>query len=259
MRDKLEVYYNKFNEDKRLGRRHGQVEYITAMKYIHTELENYPNAKIADIGAGTGRYSIPLFEEGYDVTAVEPFKCNLNVLSSKNPNVKAMIGNALDLKKLPDSTFDVVIFFGPMYHLGSFEEKVKALNEAKRICKNNGVIFVAYVMNEYGVISYAFNENQIDFCQENGMLDDNFHCVYTDKDLYSFVRLEDVDEINKACGLERIKIISADGPANYMRKTLNGLNPEQFDKFVEYHLKTCERPDLMGAGAHTIDILKVKK
>lgn len=31
----LEKYYNKFCEDKRLLRRHGQVEYITSMKYIH--------------------------------------------------------------------------------------------------------------------------------------------------------------------------------------------------------------------------------
>ena len=35
----LEQHYNKFNEDKRLTRKHGQVEYITSMKYIH-ELMN---------------------------------------------------------------------------------------------------------------------------------------------------------------------------------------------------------------------------
>jgi hypothetical protein len=35
----LEIYYNKFNEDKRLNSRHGQVEYITSMKYIHIYLD----------------------------------------------------------------------------------------------------------------------------------------------------------------------------------------------------------------------------
>ena len=29
----LEQHYNKFNEEKRLDSRHGQVEYITSMKY----------------------------------------------------------------------------------------------------------------------------------------------------------------------------------------------------------------------------------
>ena len=35
----LEKYYNKFNEDKRLTRRHGNVEFITSMKYIQKYLE----------------------------------------------------------------------------------------------------------------------------------------------------------------------------------------------------------------------------
>ena len=49
----LEQYYNKFNEEKRLSSRHGQVEYITTMKYIHKYLEDMPQAAILDIGAGT--------------------------------------------------------------------------------------------------------------------------------------------------------------------------------------------------------------
>ena len=76
----LTEYYNKFNEDKRLNSRHGQVEYVTSMKYIHICLDEIRETsgkeksqiRILDVGAGTGRYSIALAEEGYDVTAVEP-------------------------------------------------------------------------------------------------------------------------------------------------------------------------------------------
>ena len=35
----LEKHYNKFNEEKRLGRRHGQVEYRITMEYIHRYLK----------------------------------------------------------------------------------------------------------------------------------------------------------------------------------------------------------------------------
>ncbi len=78
----LEAHYNKFNEDKRLQRRHGQVEYITSMKYIHDCLAPMDRPKILDIGAGTGRYSVALAGEGYDVTAVELVRYNLGVLKT---------------------------------------------------------------------------------------------------------------------------------------------------------------------------------
>ena len=57
MMTELEKYYNKFNEEKRLGSRHGQVEFTTSMKYIHEYLPEDKSAKILDVGAGTGRYS----------------------------------------------------------------------------------------------------------------------------------------------------------------------------------------------------------
>ena len=254
-REKLEIYYNKFNEDKRLTRKHGKVEFITSMKYIHTILKGYSNPKILDIGAGTGKYSIALADEGFDVTAVELLKCNLNVLKEKSNKVKAHIGNALNLSKFPNESFDVTLLFGPMYHLGTKEEKIKALNEAKRVTKTGGTILVAYVMNEYGVLTYAFKEHNAIECINDGRLNEQFHCTYTEKDLYSFVRIEDIDEINNACGLTRRQIISADGPANYIRQTLNQMTDEEFNLFIDYHLSICERLDLIGASAHTVDIL----
>ena len=84
----------------------------------------------------------------------------------------------------------------------------------------------------------------------------NFMLFPQPEDLYDYVRIEDIDEVRKGAGLERIKLISADGPANYMRPILNAMTPETFETFMKYHLSTCERPELLGAGAHTLDILR---
>ena len=81
--ENLIKYYNKFNEDKRLSRRHGIVEFKTAIKYIEYYLSKMKNPKILDVGAGTGKYSIYLYEKGYDVTAVELIKHNLKTLKMK--------------------------------------------------------------------------------------------------------------------------------------------------------------------------------
>lgn len=257
MSKELEIYYNKFCEDKRLTRKHGNVEFVTSMQYIHKYLEQLPkDAKILDVGAGTGRYSIALVEEGYDVTAVELVKYNLGILKQKSDKVKAYQGTALKLKRFEADTFDMTLVFGPMYHLYTFEDKVKALTEAKRVTKPGGIILVAYCMNEYSIITHGFKDNYIKESLEKGKVDANFHVVAEKEDLYDYVRLEDIARFNEVAGLKRIQIISADGPANYLRQTLNAMDDETYELFIQYHLSTCERPDLMGASAHTLDILR---
>ena len=255
----LEQYYNKFNEEKRLNSRHGQIEFITSMKYIHeylpTDREN-ADIKILDIGAGTGRYSVALAEEGYDVTAVELVKYNLGILKKKNSSVKAMQGNALKLSKLKDETFDVTLLFGPMYHLFGFDNKKKALEEAKRVTKKGGVILVAYCMNEYSVITYAFKEKHLKECIRDKRFTETFRTISDEKDLYDYMRVEEITELVEKTGLDRIKIITPDGPANYLSQVLNQMDEEEFEFFIKYHLATCERQDLIGAAAHTLDILR---
>jgi len=246
-------YYNKFNEDKRLNTRHGKVEFITSIKYIEKYLKS--DSKIIDIGAGTGKYSIYLSNKGYDVTAVELVKHNLRMIE-KNCSVKAYLGNALDLSKFEDNSFDITILFGPMYHLISKNEKIKALEEAKRITKKNGYIFIQYCMNDYAVIMHGFIDNNILESKNKNKIDNNYHVISDKKDLYSYVRLEEIDELNKIVGLKRIKIINTDGPANYIRTSLNKLSEEEFKLFIDYNLKICERKELLGSGYHITDIVK---
>lgn len=247
-KNKLSDYYNKFNEDKRLDHRHGQVEFITSMKYIHEYLS--ANDKIVDIGAGAGRYSITLKNEGYDVTAVELVKPNIGKIKMNDPSLKVIEANATDLSMFHDNEFDICIMFGPMYHLYSYEDKLKALNEAKRITSK--YIFVTYIMNEYAVIEYAFKDNN--YLNIKDKLDANYHI--NDKDgLFFHVRIDDIDKLNSDANLKLIKRFASDGPSDYMRSYINNMDEETFNGFIDYHLKTCERKELLGASSHVVDIL----
>ncbi|NLK45977.1 MAG: class I SAM-dependent methyltransferase [Treponema sp.] len=264
----LEKHYQQHKEERRLKTRHGIVEFTVSMKYIHQYMPDHirngnelarKNYKILDIGAGTGKYSIELCNEGFDVTAVELVKRNLEILRSKHKPVKTWQGNALNLDFLKDNTFDLTLLFGPLYHLHKSEEKIQALNEAKRVTKNGGVIFVAYLMNEYSLFSYCFRENRIANLLKSGAVTKDFCVAAKNDELYDYVRLEDIDKLNQKSGLERLTIFSPDGMSDYMRKELNAMNEETFALFIDYQLKAAERKDLIGAGSHTVDVLRVIK
>ncbi|MBQ9621827.1 MAG: methyltransferase domain-containing protein [Treponema sp.] len=259
----LEKYYNKFKEDHRLTTRHGIVEFTVSMKHIHDCIElvragrENSSVKLLDVGAGTGRYSVALAREGFDVTAVELVAHNLEILRGKHENVKSWQGDARDLHFLPDETFDVTLLFGPMYHLHSDEERGAALSEAKRVTKKGGFILVAYLMNEYAVLSYCFREGKINEVLAKGTLTADFHTITNiNDDLYSYTRLEDMSRLNEKAGLERVKIFAPDGASDYMRRELNALDEESFAHFIEYQMAVSERPDLLGASSHTVDVLR---
>ena len=265
----LEKYYNKFKEDHRLTTRHGIVEFTVSMKHIHdcieavrrnfSQCEQVPNSeiKILDVGAGTGRYSVALSREGFDVTAVELVAHNLEILRGKHENVKSWQGDARDLRFLADETFDITLLFGPMYHLHTDDDRLAALNEAKRVTKKGGFILVAYLMNEYAVLSYCFREGKIKEVLEKGSLTQDFHTITNaDDDLYSYTRLEDMARLNEKAGLARTKIFAPDGAADYMRRELNALSEEDFQHFIKYQMAVAERADLLGASSHTVDVLR---
>ena len=255
----LEEYYNAYDEEGRLLSRHGKVEYLTTMKYIEECLEGVSNPDIIEIGAGTGRYSVTLAKRGLRVTAVELVEHNLEILRSKldgTEPITVMPGNALDLSTFPDNSFDLTMLLGPMYHLYTKEEKLRALSEAVRVTKSRGFILVAYCMNEPTVIQYVFGMNHLHEVMDLNMLTTDWHCISEPKDVFELVRTEDIAELNAAVPVKRIKLVATDGATNYKREYIDAMDDETFGKWIDYHFAICERQDLIGASHHTLDILQ---
>ena len=250
----IERHYNKHPEDLRLLRRHGIVEFETTMHHLHRFLR--PGFRLLDIGAGTGRYTSALMAEGYEVKAVELVRRNIDVFLKREPTADVVQGDARHMPFLPSASADVTLLLGPLYHLIGDDEKLQALTEAKRVTKPGGLIFVAYLMNEYSILSYCFDEDRIGGLMERGAVDGDFHIQADADELYDYVRLEDIDRLDKLAGLERVTIFSPDGPADYMRTRLNQMSDETFARFLEYQKSVSERADLMGAGSHVVDVVK---
>ena len=257
----LENYYANYDEEGRLTSKHGQVEYRTTMKYIH-EMIGKGKKKILEVGAGTGRYSIALAKEGFEVDALEYTEHNLAIMEEKIvedsiSNIRTHHGTALDLSRFADESFDLTLVLGPMYHLYTKEDKHKAMAEAIRVTKRGGHIFVAYCMNEATMLQFVFGKRNLRYCIENHMLTEDFNCISEEKNLFELVRIEAINAINaKFSNVERVKIVASDGATNYMRECIDSMDDETFEMWMKYHFTICERTDLIGATHHSLDILK---
>ena len=255
----LEDYYNNYDEEGRLLSRHGQVEYLTTMRYVRECLSGVDKPNILEVGAGTGRYSVTLAKQGYRVTAVELVEHNLEKLRAKldgTEPITAMQGNALDLSELPDGAFDLTLLLGPMYHLYTREDKLRALSEAVRVTKPGGRILVSYCMNEPTVVMYVFGMNKLREVMDLNMLTPDWHCISEPKDLFELVRVEDIDSLDAEFPVERIKLVATDGATNYTRELIDAMDDGTFAAWLDFHFAVCERQDLIGASHHTLDVLR---
>lgn len=255
-KDLVIKFYNSIDEESRLGSKTGQVEYITTMKYIHQYLKR--GMKILDIGAGIGRYSIALAREGYNVEAIELVPHNIEVFKSKlekEDSITVRQGDAINLSMYHDNLFDITLCLGPMYHLFDDIKKGKAMEEAIRVTKRGGIIFIAYCMNEATILQYCFKRGSIMQDKEKGLLSEKFHWTSNENDAFSLMRIDEILTFTENYDVTRLNIVATDGAARYMEETVDSMDDEIFQLYLKYHLSTCERKDLIGASNHTLDIL----
>lgn len=254
----IEFYENKCDEDARLTSRHGSVEYLTTMRYIEKYLTD--NAQIIEIGAGTGRYSHALAHRGYKVDAVELLDHNIEVFKSHitpGEPVTVTRGNALDLSDFPDETYDLTLLLGPMYHLYTVEDQKKALSEAIRVTKKGGIVFAAYCNNDATIIEFCFGKGKILGEHYQEMIDPvTFKASSTPAELFQLYRKEDVDALMTAFPASRLHYVGTDMATHFMPDTVDAMSDELFEIYLRYHFFICERPDMVGATHHMLDIFR---
>lgn len=254
----LQNFYEGYDEHKRFQSRHGQVEFLTTVKYVEDCL--FPGARILEIGAGSGRYSHHFAMKGYDVDAVELLDVNLQKIRSgiqAGEPLTVYKGNALDLSFLKSESYDIVLLLGPLYHLYREDDKLRALNEALRVLKKGGILMNAYCMADAAILMAGFRKGHTKYLIENNMLDPvTFETRSEPKDVFELVTVMDIDRLNAHLPARRIKLVGTDMSAEFMEDVIDNMSDEEFVLYMNYHFTVCERPDLIGAGNHTLDILK---
>lgn len=253
--DYIKEFYSNYDENGRLTDKKHLPEFLITMNYIDKYL--FPNTKILEIGAGTGRYSIALAEKGYDVTAVELVPYNIEIMKTKvnnNQRITIYEGNACNLNFLQDDSFDIVLLLGPMYHLFSDKDKNSAISEALRVVKKKGVVFSSYCNSDTTVIN-AFEKRKFIEYYEKGMIDKSFHTFSNPSDVFELYRKEDIDRLMQSFNIKRLHYVAVD-LITYMINSINDFTDEEFSMYMKYLLSICERPDMAGLSFHMLDIFR---
>ena len=254
----LTEYYGSYDENGRLCSRHGSVEYLTTMRYVERYLK--PGMRVLEIGAATGRYSHTLARQGFRVDAVELVQHNIDIFmrnTQPGEHIRIFQGNAKHLDMLEDETYDVTLLLGPMYHLFTVPEQLEALSEAIRVTKKGGVIFAAYCGNDATMVQYCFGRGMIKEQRYRDLVDPvTFKASSDPAELFQLYRKEDIDKLMGGFPVTRLHYVGTDMATNYMRQTIDQMDDELFDLYLQYHFAICERADLVGASHHILDVFR---
>lgn len=249
-------YSDKCDEDLRLTSKHGSIEFITTTKYINELLKK--GDRILEIGAGTGKYSLYYAEKGFKVNAIEFVNNNLNVLKGKiteDMDIVAEQGDALDLSRFDDNTYDVTLVLGPLYHLYDKKDIDKAISEAIRVTKKDGIIAIAYLTSDSIMVNWGLMGNHLIDGYPNDY-DDNFKMINYPGGIFAAFYINEFKDIMSNYNVEYMKNIATDGLAHHLKEKIDSLTDEEFDIWLKYHLSTCEREDLQGYSNHMLYICK---
>ncbi len=253
----VENYYKAYDEDSRLQRScHGRLEYATTMHYIHKYAKE--GAKILEVGAGTGRYSVALAKEGFDVTAVELTSANLEVLKKNGEGVKtlkALKGDATNLKDIEDGTFDVTVVLGPFYHLYERKDLDKAIKEALRVTKKDGIVMFAYI-SVYAIMYMNYFQGNWAFGEEENFTKD-YKVKHYKEQVFTGFDVEEFSHLFDDKDIDYITTVSTDQCIGALEERSDFSLPDaDFAAFFKWHLAICEKKELLGSGCHLLYICK---
>jgi ubiquinone/menaquinone biosynthesis C-methylase UbiE len=250
-------FYDDYDEDSRLIKDNSHsIEFITTTKYMNDYI--YTDDKILELGAGTGRYSFYYSKKGCSVTALELSQKHVDImknkLKDKNLNMEVLKGNALDLSRFNNNTYDCVLCLGPIYHLTTDEDRFKCIDECLRVLKPGGVIAISYI-NRFAhfVDMIKRNKDDINDIGLQNILNTGFESNDLSSCFY-FSTYNDMEKIMEYNNIKKEVHIGTDGIADLLRSSINEFTSEEFDIWMKYHFDTCENPNLVGYSKHGLFI-----
>ena len=235
-------------------------------KYITTQMmDRYirPGDTILDIGGGPGQYSVYYAKQGHAMTLLDLSDGNVRFAKKKarqyGVKITALQGNALDLSRFEDASFDAVFLMGPLYHLMEEESRLQAIREAKQVLKPGGYLFSSFILMFGGVI-YGLRElpETILWPEEQPL----YEVAARDEGLsfkaFTFAYMTTVRDAKQLLasvpGLETVTAFGQESILAPYRNILKRSPRKIRQAWFDYALRYCEKEDYLTHSEHLMII-----
>ncbi|MEO3947744.1 class I SAM-dependent methyltransferase [Gorillibacterium sp. CAU 1737] len=250
------AYYDQIDEDSRFTRKSRRVEYLTTLHVLDPLLP--ADARILEVGAGGGAYSFTYAGRGHEVTAVDLTPKHIELIQAKSQEtgipLTAEVGNALNLSRYGEGTFDAVLCLGPMYHLTAEEDRDQCIEECLRVLKPGGVLAIAYI-GKFSVMPMLASR-QREFLREDvirQVLDRGMTrageetCFWTDA---CFLSPQEMENMLARYEVVEVDHAGTDSICHTIQDAIDGMTEEEYGTWLSYHYETCREPSIRGMSTH---------
>lgn len=251
----VNVYNNAISEEERCKKQSYFMEFYLTKLYLDKVIKK--RSKVIELGCGTGYYAMEFHDKCAQYVGLDIVPKHIEALNAKAKklnisNIVGVVGDATDVH-FEDNSFDVVLLLGPMYHLDK-KSREKALMEAKRICKPNGVIAWAY-LNKVAVFSglvstYEYRENI-----SRDILTDIIDKGQDREGVFFYTTPEEQVALAHKYNFQIWKHIGLDGVGSHA-KPVKMMTNRDYKLWAEFVEKTCELQSSLGANDHALIITK---
>jgi SAM-dependent methyltransferase len=206
-------YYAQLGERSRLAEDPmGQLEYLRTRELLTRWLPPSP-AQVVDVGGATGAHARWIAELGHRVQVIDPEVAQV-AEAARLPGVAACVGDARALPRA-DASADVVLMLGPLYHLPSRPDRLRAWSEALRVVRPGGLVAAAAILRRASLLDYAssglLDEQNLARIEETLRTGDHDPALgFTDAYFHSVGEFR--TELDEA-GLEEAGVLPVEGPA----------------------------------------------
>ena len=261
MSDEIRPYYERGRERGRLSAGAGLIERARTEEILSRWLPP-PPLRILDVGGGPGTYVPWLAGLGHEVHLVDPVPLHVEQARAAGA-ASARVGDARKLAE-GDAACDAVLLLGPLYHITDRAGRVAALQEARRVVREGGLVFAAAISRFAslfdGLLSGALDDPAFAAIVAQDLEDGQHRNPTSRPEWFTtafFHHPRDLQAEVESAGLRPCELVGLEGPGWLLRDVeARWADPARREHLLAAARAVEREPALLGLSAHLLAVAR---